>query len=121
MLRAFIIFTALFIVSPVYASNFNFLHQATPISDFNEQDLEMFKQALRTALNEKKDGERLAWKNEKTGSSGLVNPLLTLEDKCRNARIINKSKNNIAESRYKFCKKDGKWLAVEILEKQEGR
>jgi len=116
MQRTLVIVTTFFLISTVFASNFNFLHQATPISDFNKQDLEMFKQALRTALNEKKDGEKLAWKNEKTGSSGLINPLLTLEDKCRNARIINKSKNNIAESRFKFCKTEGKWLAVEILE-----
>lgn len=113
-----ILFTSLcFLAFDVSGSNFNFLHQVTPISDFNKEDLEMFRAALRKALDEKKDGEKLAWKNDKTGSSGLVSPIQTLEDKCRNTRIVNRSKNNIAESRFRFCKKDGKWLAVEMLAK----
>ena len=80
----------------------------------------LFKATIQKALNEKKDGEKLAWKNEKTGSSGLVNPILTLEDEtgeCRNARIINKSKNKIAESRFTFCKQNGTWIATEMLPK----
>jgi len=120
MLRTILFFTTLLIIPVVGASNFNFLHQATPISDFKKEDKKIFMETIQQALNEKKDGERLAWQNEKTGNSGLVNPLLTLDKKdgeCRNVRIINKSKKNIAESWFKFCKTDGKWVAVEMLQK----
>lgn len=117
MLRAIFIFISLFSISGAFASNFNFLHQATPIADFNKEDKRMFLDTIQKALNEKKDGERLAWKNEKSGNSGLINPTQTVEDNCRNTRIINRSKTKIAESRFKFCKTDGKWVAVEMLPK----
>ena len=102
------------------ACSATFLHEAAPISDFNDADMQMFKDAIQKALNEKKDGEKLAWKNDKTGHSGLVNPLQTLDseaDECRNVRIINKSKKNIAETHFTFCKQDGTWVAVEMLNK----
>jgi surface antigen len=119
MQRSIFFFSILLAASAAVASNFNFLHQAAPIAEFNKEDMDMFRATLRKALDEVKDGEKLAWQNEKTGSSGLVNPLKTLESEngaCRNARIINKSRRKITENRFKFCKKDGKWLAVEILE-----
>lgn len=120
MLRTVLTIAALFTASGVFASNYNFLHDAAPIADFKDTDIEMFQTAIQKALNEKKDGEKLAWKNKKTGNSGLVNPILTLDDdlvNCRNVRIINKSKKNIAESRFKFCKQDGRWVAIEMLKK----
>ena len=110
----------LFLYIPVlHAANPDFLYDVTPISDFTKEDGEMFWNAVISALDTKKDGEKLAWKNDKTGSSGLVNPLSTYQDgdsRCRNLRIINRSKNHIAESRYKFCQRDGKWVAVNIIE-----
>lgn len=118
MLRTILFAVPLFLAFSVFASNFNFLHEAAPISDFNKEDMALFKAAIQQALNEESDGEKLAWKNEKTGNTGLVNLVLTLDNgDCRNARIIKKSKKNIAESRFKFCKTNGKWIAVEMLEK----
>ncbi|MGD8785400.1 MAG: RT0821/Lpp0805 family surface protein [Thioalkalispiraceae bacterium] len=115
-----IVFLVLFLfASVVHASNFNFLHEAAPIADFNDEDMQMFKDTIQQALNEKRDGEKLAWKNTKTGNSGLVNPLLTLDEnigeECRHVRIVNKSKKNIAESKFKFCKRDGSWVAIDML------
>ena len=120
MIRAIITVTTFLFACSLQASNFNFLHEAAPISDFNKEDMALFKAAIQKALNEKKDGEKLAWKNDKTGSSGLVNPILTLENhtsECRNARIVNKSRKNIAESKFTFCKRDGTWIATEMLAK----
>ena len=103
-----------------HASNYNFLKDAAPIADFTKEDMALFKQTIQEALNDKKDGEKQAWKNDKTGNAGLVNPLMTLDKKdgeCRHVRIMNRSKKNIAESKFKFCKQDGKWVAVEMLER----
>lgn len=104
------------LIPAAYASNFTFLETA-PIAEFTPADTAMFENAIDTALNEKKDGEKLAWKNEKTGVSGLVNPLSTYEKNgttCRKLRIVNRAKNKIAESVYKFCKKDGEWVAIRL-------
>lgn len=110
----------IFIASMGHASNYNFLKDAAPIADFNKADIEMLKQTIQEALDTKKDGEKLAWKNEKTGNAGLVNPLQTLDKEngeCRHVRIVNRSKKNIAESKFKFCKQDGNWTAIELLNK----
>lgn len=101
------------------AASPNFLHDVTPISDFTKEDSELFWNAVTTALDDKKDGEKLAWQNEKSGNSGLVNPLKTYQEadtQCRDLRIVNRSKKHIAESKYKFCKRDDKWVAINIIE-----
>ena len=114
-----IIFMSIFLLTPLlYAASPNFLHDVTPISDFTKEDSELFWNAVTEALDSKEDGEKLAWKNEKSGNSGLVNPLSTYqeaESQCRNLRIVNRSKKHIAESKYKFCKQNGKWVAIDIL------
>jgi len=97
------------------ASNLNFLHDAAPISDFTKQDVEMMEDTIQKALNEKKDGEKLAWKNEKTNHSGLVNPLSSYSEnemECRKVRIVNKSKQRIAQNNFRFCRKDGVWVLI---------
>lgn len=114
MLRLLIILFALLNLSAAVASNLRFLESA-PIADFTSADTKLFEEAVQSALNNKKDGEKLTWKNEKSGNSGLVNPLSTFTEKglqCRNLRIVNRSSTKIAETKFKFCKKEGKWLVV---------
>ena len=116
MKRIAYFFTLMLIVTASHASNFRFLEN-TPIAEFTPADTAMFENAIMTALEEKKDGEKLAWKNEETGVSGLVNPLSTYkkdDTTCRQIRIVNRAKNKIAESIYKFCKKDDEWVAIRL-------
>ena len=119
-MRIFVaVITAFFCSSLLFAASPNFLHNVTPISDFTKEDSELFWNSVIDALDNKKDGEKLAWQNEKTGNSGLVNPLSTYQEdntQCRDLRILNRSKKNIAESKYKFCKRDGKWVAINIIQ-----
>jgi surface antigen len=95
------------------ASNLNFLNESAPVYHFTDEDFNILMATIQKALNEKKDGEKLAWKNEKTGHAGLVNPLdTTIENnlKCRNTRLINRANKKIAQTVYKFCKQpDGVW------------
>jgi len=85
----------------------------SPIESFTKEDISMMMDNVYKALDTKKDGEKLAWQNEKTGNSGLANPLSTFKQdglKCRNLRIINRSKKQIVESKYDLCKvEDGSW------------
>ena len=119
IMRSIIIGITILMQSPIiYAVNPSFLHDITPISDFTKEDSEMFWNAITSALDTKKDGEKLAWKNDKSGNSGLVNPLSSFQEgdtQCRNLRIINRSQKHIAESKYKFCKREGKWVAIDII------
>ncbi len=118
-MRTFVIvLVAFFCSSLLSAASPNFLHDVTPISDFTKEDTELFWNAITNALDTKKDGEKLAWQNDKTGNSGLVNPLNTYQEEnsqCRDLRIVNRSKKHIAESKYKFCNRDGSWVAIDLI------
>lgn len=110
-----IIFTILLLSTSqaLIASNLNFLNESAPVYHFTDEDFNILMATIQKALNEKKDGEKLAWKNEKTGHAGLVNPLdTTIENnlKCRKTRLINRANKKIAKTVYKFCKQpDGVW------------
>ena len=116
-IRTVLILFSFFMMAATYASNLNFLHDAAPISDFTKQDVKMMEDSIQKALNEKKDGEKLAWKNEKTNNSGLVNPLSCFTEdgnECRKVRIVNKSSKRIAQNNFKFCKKEDIWVLMKL-------
>jgi len=122
MNRAAIILISFLIVTMTSASNLYFLTEAAPIADFNKEDVKIMEDTIQQALNKKKDGEKLAWKNEKTSNSGLVNPLSSYaEDKkeCRKVRIVNKSNKRIAQNNFKFCKKDDVWDLIKFIVEKE--
>jgi surface antigen len=117
MNRIALVIGLLLVASVTQASNLRFLKDA-PIYEFTPVDTAMFEAAIDTALNEKQDGEKLAWQNKDTGVSGLLNPLSTFQENdtiCRNLRIVNRAKNKIAESTYKFCKQDDSWVAIGLV------
>lgn len=105
-----LLFSSLLSVS--FASNLNFLESA-PIASFNSDDTAMMEKTILRALDSLKDGDKLAWKNDKSGNSGLVNPVKSYKQngsECRTLRIINRSKKAIRESQHDFCRSlDSKW------------
>lgn len=95
------------------AINLNFLNESAPAFHFTDDDFKIFLATVQNALNDKKDGEQLVWKNDKTGHAGLIKPLNTIIENgtsCRTALIFNRANNKKATTRYKFCKQpDGEW------------
>jgi len=118
MFRIVLLLISFTIVVETSAMNLNFLHEAAPIADFNKKDLNLMDEAIEKALNEKRDGEKLAWKNKESSHSGLVNPLSTYSESeiiCRTVRIVNKSSKRIAQNNFKFCKEGGEWIMKNII------
>ena len=116
-----IIFTVLLLVvsPPLFASNYSFLKDSSPVANFTEEDTTLFWNTLNKALDTLKDGEKVAWENTKSGNSGLVNPLKTYKQGsllCRDVRIVNRAKENISESKYQFCKENDKWVLKQSLD-----
>lgn len=94
-----------------HASNFSYLKTA-PIAEFTEQDVAIMEDNLYRSLETLADGEKSTWKNDKTGSAGLAEPLKTYEKDgktCRSLRLVNRSSKNINESVYEFCKEASGW------------
>ena len=64
----------------------------TPGAMFNSEDIALMKAQVFAALKAEKDGETLAWKNDKTGASGTVVPMNRLTWNglsCRRVQIAN--------------------------------
>jgi len=85
----------------------------TPGAMFNSEDIALMKAQVFAALKAEKDGETLAWKNDKTGASGTVVPMNRLTWNglsCRRVQIANAFKGQTAQGIYKFCQKPpGTW------------
>ena len=123
MTRSFLLpfaaFTAaLVFAQPALSSNMRWL-EYSPVRFFTNKDWEIAKEAARTALNDKTDGETVSWKNPETGNYGSLTPLTTVTKKgmkCRLLHIMNHANNLDGQAKYEFCQKpDGKWKAATSL------
>lgn len=57
---------------------------------FTAEDMELQRQALREALDDKPDGQSVSWRNEATGHSGRITPVTSFEEegqRCRAFRL----------------------------------
>ena len=102
-----------FICSSSYAVNLQFLNESAPAYHFTDEDFSLLRSSIQKALNENQDGEKLIWHNPKSDNRGLVKPLNTIQEKgtiCRKTQLINKAKDKIAKTHYRFCKQpSGEW------------
>lgn len=99
-------------VNSAQAVSTSFLKDA-PVSHFNNEDINIFIKAATAALNEASDGELRDWSNPKTGSSGSIKPLDTVEGingKCRTVQFTSSYKTLSASGQNTLCKQaDGSW------------
>jgi surface antigen len=85
----------------------------TPLSQFNADDNKLFQAALDKALADGRDGEAIAWKNQRTPAAGVVTPQKTYQSgamKCRDLLIANSYKTLKGEAVHTFCQDGvGQW------------
>ena len=88
----------------------------TVVSAFNDDDMALMRSRVVQALKSDDDGQTLAWRNEKTRSSGTVTPVQRLTSQglaCRRLRIANQHDEARAEGIYRFCMQPpGRWKLV---------
>lgn len=86
----------------------------TPMTQFNDDDVEMFMQAGQKALAEEPDGGSQSWKNEATGHYGSIKVLSSLEIDgmpCREVEIENQSRSYFNRTQTTWCQhEDDRWL-----------
>lgn len=118
MIKTICTFACLLITltGPAHAAGADAALKNTPSSKFNEADYALMKARVDEALKAEKDGETLAWKNDKSGALGAVTPVnrLTWNDlPCRRLRIVNTYGSTTGRGVYKFCEKPpGRWKLV---------
>jgi surface antigen len=97
---------------PAAAQNWIGLLKNTPAENFNEEDLKLFLEASRKALNEAPAGGTEKWQNPVTGSGGemKVVKLFTWQDNpCRQIRVSNYTVDRKGSNTLNLCQVEGKW------------
>jgi len=94
-------------------NNIGFMKDA-PLTHFSGPDLALFESNTVEALNHTADGDVRRWQNPKTGSSGEIGVVKSLDrdgKRCRQTRVTNRARG-YAESTFDllFCREaDGTW------------
>ena len=96
-----------------YAVNWIPILKDTPAEKFNEDDMRIFLDTARKAMNELPDGQSLSWKNPETKAHGTIKVEMTGTRKgqtCKRLSIENVAGNRQGKTALDFCQgKDGKW------------
>ena len=100
---------------PAAAQNWVGLLKNTPAENFNEEDLKLFLDASRKALNDTPAGETVTWQNPVSGSRGelKVIKLFTWQDHpCRQIHVSNETFDRKGSNTLNLCKVVDKWKLV---------
>jgi surface antigen len=98
--------------APAAAQNWVGLLKNTPAERFDEEDLRIFMDTGRKALNEAAEKETLRWDNPKTSARGEITVVRRFEWKshpCREVRIHNEAQGRKGDSTLNLCQVEGKW------------
>jgi surface antigen len=121
-MRLLVLMLAALCANPASAQNWIGLLKNTPAERFDEEDLRLFLDMGRKALNETPDNQPLTWENPKTRAGGEITVLRSFESKgrpCKEVRVRNHAQGRKGDNRLSFCKVDDKWrlLSAPQLEK----
>jgi surface antigen len=97
---------------PAAAQNWVGLLKNTPAEHFNEEDLKLFLDASRKALNEAPAGETVKWQNPVSGSGGELKVLRVFswhDYPCRQIRVASYTVDRKGNSTLNLCQVTGKW------------
>ena len=90
----------------VAAVNLGFMRNS-PISKFDDQDLEIFQKAVINALDSAQDGQVISWKSPDSGFNGQIFLLSTSESGnqvCRRMRLVNVAGKLNSNAHYTACR-----------------
>jgi surface antigen len=124
MLRIVIVAAALGLASTqAAAQNWIGLLKNTAAERFDEEDLRLFLEHARKALNEAPDNQPVSWENPKTRHRGELTVLRSFEYKalpCKELRVRNEAQGRKGDNTFNLCKADGKWrlLSASQLKKK---
>ena len=97
---------------PAMAQNWVGLLKNGPAERFEEEDLRLFMETGRKALNETPDGQTLSWENPKTRARGDITVVKSFEWKthpCKEVKLHNEAQGRKGDSTLRLCNVEGKW------------
>jgi surface antigen len=97
------------------AQNWVGILKNTPAERFDEDDLRLFLDASRKALNESPDNQARSWENPKTRAHGDITVLKSFDWKglpCKEVRVRSEAQGRKGDNNLNVCRKDDKWRFV---------
>lgn len=82
---------------------------------FDDEDLRLFLDNARKALNETPDNQTASWENPKTRHRGEVTVLRSFEamgGRCKEVKVLNQAQGRKETNNFNLCQLDGKWRLV---------
>jgi len=82
---------------------------------FDDEDLRLFLDNARKALNETPDNQTTSWENPKTRHRGEVTVLRSFEamgGRCKEVKVLNQAQGRKETNNFNLCQVDGKWRLV---------
>jgi surface antigen len=82
---------------------------------FDDEDLRLFLDNARKALNETPDNQTASWENPKTRHRGEVTVLRSFEamgGRCKEVKVLNQAQGRKETNDFNLCQLDGKWRLV---------
>jgi surface antigen len=116
MLFATLLAGACVLASPVVgAQSWVALLKNTPAEHFDDEDLRMFLDSAKKALDEAPDNQPVTWENPRTRHRGEITVLKRFESKgrpCKEVRVRNEAQGRKSDNRSTLCKVDERWRLV---------
>jgi surface antigen len=106
-------------VAPADAQVWSGVLKDTPAEKFNDEDMRLFNEASRKALNDAAVGETVRWENPATSSRGELKVLKTFtwkDQPCRQIRMHNEARARKATSTLDLCRVSDQWRMVSPTE-----
>jgi surface antigen len=103
------------------AQNWVGLLKNTPAERFDEEDLRLFMDTARKALDGAAEKQPLAWENPKTRARGELTVLRSFESKgrpCKELRVRNEVPGRKGDTRLSFCRVEDKWRLLSAAQKK---
>jgi surface antigen len=82
---------------------------------FDDEDLRLFLDNARKALNETPDSQTASWENPKTRNRGAVTVLRSFEamgGHCKEVRVLNQAQGRKETNEFNLCRIEGKWRLI---------
>jgi surface antigen len=97
------------------AQNWIGMLKNTPAERFDDEDLRIFMDTARKALNEAPLNQPQRWENPKTRASGSITVLRSFESKglpCKEVQLHNEVPGRKGGAKFSLCKLEDKWRLV---------
>jgi surface antigen len=111
-MRLFLAVALLMSAFPAASQNWVGLLKNGPAERFDDEDLRIFMETARKALNEGADNQTASWENPKTKARGEVTVVRRYEWKknpCRELKVHNEAQGRKGDSTFNLCQVEGKW------------